>query len=861
MTPQSTSDTPSHDSAQTDRQSPAGDLIRAAAEDLRITGNKGQAPRGGEVHAQNKTSTAQLKRSLWTPDLTKTTPDAPPKADIASPEIVQLSPQSIENAKAAGTAQGEAPIPVRPNGRQSAAGDKTPADAVSPLSATAPYAGSPYYHGEPELEHGFLGPLHPLRILRVVRRKWAMMLLVQILVLAGAWFYLSIVPKVYRSTGLIEMSLRRPRFMDQKGAVIEDQGSSSAEEVFNTRLARFNGGEMQELALTRFKALHPLKGYSDDKLRSLMGMDTAMAPFSMLSKTRLVIVTCYHTDKALVPIIVNAFMEAAELYSLEENRAASDKAVAWLDAQARTQRDTLEKAEQAIAQFRMQNNIDVLENAKKSAEESAMSLGKSLVEREGEVILIQDIVRKIDSLEINPETAGGIPDSIPRQTEIKAALERWGAATTERDNLLIRYTTQHPEVIAQNQTISLLRNQVEEAIKLARATANANLDLLQKQTASLRDKNAELAGQIAQLHLKIVEANSRLTGLQRERDACDVAYRGILNRIEDARLAADENTATVKIVESAADPLSPFKPRVATVLLVAIFAGLTIGMGLALLTDTLEDRVGSTDDVERQIGLRILGLIPHVPRGMRADIVKANLTDKRGHIAEVFAGIRVLLNSRQYADRSRSVLVVSSGPEDGKTVTSCNLAIACAHGGMRTLLVDFDLRRPRIGRIFDIPDGARRLSEVLNAQDASLFPSLPQVTACENLYVVATRVTAHVNPSDIFGSGFVTDFVEWAQANYDRVIIDSAPFGAVSDCLVLGSLVGSVIVICRPVMTRKQTARLMVRHLTEVGANVIGAVINDVDFSKHPYFSNYHHDYHYSYTYGEHDTEAEEKTP
>jgi len=693
-----------------------------------------------------------------------------------------------------------------------------------------------------------------------------MMLLVQILVLAGAWFYLSMVPKVYRATGRIEMSLRRPRIMNQQSAIIEDPGYASSEEVFNTRLMRFNGSDMRELALSRFKELYPTKGQSDDKLRLLMGtgIGTGMnnSPFSMLSKTKLVQITCYHTDKTLVPIVVNSFLEAAELYSLEENRAASDKAVAWLDAQARTQRDMLEKAEQAIAQFRMQNNIDVLENTKKSSEESAMALGSSLVDREGQVILLQDMVRKIDALEIKPETAGGIPDSIPRQAEIKAALERWGSAIAERDGLLIRYTPQHPEVTARNQVISLLRSQVEGTITLARATAQSNLDLLQKQVASLREKNTELSLQIAQLHLKIVEANSRLTGLQRERDACDVAYRGILNRIEEARLAADENTATVKIIERAAEPISPFKPRMANVLLIAIMAGFAMGMGLALLTDTLEDRVSSTEDVERRIGLRILGLVPHVPRAMRRDIVMANLTDKRGHVAEVFAGIRVLLNSRQYAERSHSILVVSSGPEDGKTVTSCNLAIACAQAGLRTVIVDFDLRRPRIGRIFNVPDNARRLTEVLNAQDRSKFPILAHQTACENLHVISTRVTANVNPSDIFGSGFVTDFVEWARSKYDRVIIDSAPFGAVSDCLVLASLVGSVIVVCRPVKTRKQSARLMVRHLIDVGANVIGAVINDVDFSANPYFSNYYHQYHYNYSYGEHerrkgDTETE----
>lgn len=876
-----TTGTPSDGSKEPAKHGFLSDLIRAAAEDLRIIGHKGrpvqqhqQKKESGRSEA--KPSPAEARRALWAtdspvnigpqspPDPAQPRPSVPPSPErspgLEKPANVSSSAADIGTHFAVEqdrNALNPTPSPVTPAAPPPQNYSRIPPVQIPLGAASAPEYGASSYHGEPESEQGFLGSLHPLRIIRVARRKWATILLIEILAFAGAWFYLSTTPKIYRAMSVLEMSLRRPRIMSQQGAVIEDQGYAPTEEIFNTRLARFNGSEMRELAFTRFKSLYAAKGATDGTLRTLM----SGATFALRSKTKLVDVICNHTDKTVAPLIANAFAEAAELYSLEENRAASDKAVAWLVAQARTQRELLEKAEQAIAQFRMQNNIDVLEGTKKSLEDSAMSLGNALVQREGEVILLQDLVHKIDALEIKPETAGGIPDSIPRQQEIKAALEKWGTATTERDSLLTRYTPQHPDVIAKTQLINLLRSQVEETIKTARATAQSNLELLQKQTASLRAKDTELSGQIAQLHLKIVEANSRLTGLKQERDACDVAYRGILNRIEEARLAADENTATVKIIERAVEPSTPYTPRIPNVLLTAVLAGLGLGLGLALLADTLEDRVSSADDVERRIGLRILGLVPHVPRAMRQDIVMANMTDKRGHVAEVFAGIRVLLNSRQYADHSHSVLVVSSGPEDGKTITACNLAIASAQGGMRTLLVDFDLRRPRVGRIFGIPDNQRRLAEILNLRDLSLFPSLPQKTACENLQVIGSRTLKGVNASDIFGSGVVSDFVAWAHANYDRVIIDSPPFGAVSDCVVLASLVGSVIVVCRPVMTRKQSTRFMLRNLVDVGANVIGAVINDVDFSKHPYFSNYYHQYHYSYTYGEHDKRKGKREP
>ena len=97
------------------------------------------------------------------------------------------------------------------------------------------------------------------------------------------------------------------------------------------------------------------------------------------------------------------------------------------------------------------------------------------------------------------------------------------------------------------------------------------------------------------------------------------------------------------------------------------------------------------------------------------------------------------------------------------------------------------------------------------------------------------------------GSPFVAHFMKWAIASYDRVIVDSPPFGTVSDSVLLAGLVGCVIVVCRPQSSRKRATRYMVRHLAESGANVLGAVINDVDFSRNPYFSNYYHHYPYSY--------------
>lgn len=830
------------------------DFIRAAAEDLRITGNKGKAYNAGQPEQtpgpakspgeEKKFSPADGRRALWAPQPDKPIPAAIPPAfrnesqdDVSIGNTTHIASEGNSGFSRTARHPEQSPYSRR----------RHPVDQPSPSQEHAPYAEPSYHQEEPDNEQGFLGSLQPLRILRVMRRKWLTIFLLLILSLAGAWFYLSIVPKSYRATSLIELSLRRPRIMNQQSAVIEDLGYMSSEEIFNTRLARFNSGEMRELALTRFKAIRPSRTETDEQLRLMISKVT----FTLVRKTKLVQVISEDNDKTNATALANACTEAAEVFSIEENRAASDKAVAWLEAQGRTQRDALDRAGQTIAEFRLKNNVDVIENQRKALSEATLDLNRTMVARETELVLVQDIVLKLNTLEINPETAGSLPDPTPRRDEISTIRKQLDIATTERDSLLIRYTPQHPEVIEKERICGVIRAQFVEAIRRGRETAGSNLALLQQQVESLRKKSMDLGKIISDLDVRIVQAESSIATLQRERDAFDQSYRGILNRIEEARLAADENTATIKIIDRASEPLAPFKPQIPRVIFLAVVVGLALGIGVALLADTLEDRVSSIDDVERMIGLRILGLVPHVPRALRADIIRSSFSDKRGHIAEVFAGIRVVLNSRQFSDQSHTMLVASPGPEDGKTVTSCNLAIAFAQGGMRTLLIDFDLRRPRIGKIFDIPDSSRRLAEVLTARDPSLFPGLICQSTCPDLHIAATRMVADINPSDIFGGEIVSEFIDWARSNYDRVVIDSAPFGAVSDCLVLASRVDSVILICRPVKTHKHTTRLMMKNLSDVGANIVGAIINDIDFKKHPYFGNYYHQHHDNYAYGD----------
>ena len=289
-------------------------------------------------------------------------------------------------------------------------------------------------------------------------------------------------------------------------------------------------------------------------------------------------------------------------------------------------------------------------------------------------------------------------------------------------------------------------------------------------------------------------------------------------------------------------------PRPVRAVFIALLLGLAIGLVLAFVTEMLEDHVVGANDIESGTGIKILAIIPHVKTRDRRDIATASFTHRFNEMAEAFAGLRSVLDSAVYRDQTKMILVASSLPEEGKTTTCCNLATACALNGQKTLLIDFDLRRPRVGGIFPMPPGRRGLLEYLASRETRP-EEIVYASDCRNLSVIASRVTGDARPAELVGGTKVVDLLNWARARYERIVIDAPPLGIVSDALSLAGLADCVLVMARPATSRKHAVRHTVRRFHEVGVSAIAVVMNDVDHSKfayHGYGPYYHYRKHYS---------------
>jgi capsular exopolysaccharide synthesis family protein len=280
-------------------------------------------------------------------------------------------------------------------------------------------------------------------------------------------------------------------------------------------------------------------------------------------------------------------------------------------------------------------------------------------------------------------------------------------------------------------------------------------------------------------------------------------------------------------------------------------AGIVLSLGLGflfvLVLDHLEDTIVSLSDIETRLSLKVLAVLPHIRRKKREDVAKFIAENKYSQFAEAVAGLRNLLDSPRYAEMNRVLLVMSTQPGEGKSITSCSLAISNAQARRKTLLVDFDLRRPRLAKVWDIKDLDKEHSFSHNLQSGKAcdFNALVRNTSVENLDVIVSLQPDGVDPASIMGSGIVPDFFAWARENYERVIIDSPPFGVVGDVMTLANIVDGVIIMCCPDRTHFRPIQSTSRNLAEAGATVLGVVVNDVETGSMSGFSS-----HGSYGYG-----------
>jgi len=336
----------------------------------------------------------------------------------------------------------------------------------------------------------------------------------------------------------------------------------------------------------------------------------------------------------------------------------------------------------------------------------------------------------------------------------------------------------------------------------------------------------------------------QLARLERDREVANQTYMMLMQRKEEMRLAQAVQTGNVSVADPAVTPLYPYSPQRKLSLILGAMLGLFLGIMFAFLLERFEDTIRTPDDVEQYLGLSVLGVIPRDKKAKKAKTPPVIVSRRaKESSAEAYRGLRTTLMARA-GNPIKTITVTSAGPQEGKSITAANLAVALSQMGQNVLLVDADLRRPSLHRMFSI-DRHIGLTTVLNGEttlDEAIIKSLSV-----NVNLLASGALPS-DTSEVLGSDKMKDLINQTKDQYDIVLLDSAPALGMADTLVLaGETDGTILVVKTGEATRKML-KITVSQLKEVGANIIGVVLNDVNVKRDRYYSDYYYYYYYYYS-------------
>jgi capsular exopolysaccharide synthesis family protein len=424
---------------------------------------------------------------------------------------------------------------------------------------------------------------------------------------------------------------------------------------------------------------------------------------------------------------------------------------------------------------------------------------------------------------------------------IQALKVRYLDTRSECADLKARYLEDHPRIEECDKKVALAKQGLEEQLKIA--------------LEGVKNEYQEIAKTERNLQALLNETKSDAFGLnQYEREYLELKrahdnnqrlYELVLKRLKDTGVSGMLQVSNVRILDRARMKGSPVRPNTPRNLALAIVMGLMGGVALAFAIEYLDRSVTTQDQVEQQLGLTFLGLFPSIERGKDGKLQELHVhTAPKSAVAECLRAIRTNLLFMSPDRPLRTILVTSSGPQEGKTTTATSLAITMAGSGNRVLLVDADMRRPRVHKVFGIPNGGGLSSLVLG--DGRLADAIRE-TEVPGLYALPCGPVPP-NPAELLHTAAFRKLLAEMAQGFDRVIVDSPPVGVVADAVVMSTHVDGTVVVVKAGRTSREVARKGIRQLRDVNANVLGAVLNDVDLQKHGQYAYYQQ---YGYYYGD----------
>ncbi len=699
----------------------------------------------------------------------------------------------------------------------------------------------------------------------ILRRKWlivASTLAVGVAVGAGTMRQ----PKIYQGVAQLMIDPVLPRFFESEDGFDNFTELARAERAFNnTQYEIMKGRIVMRKAVAalgldkddKYLASHNVskeRGDMVDATADALARQMTIEP-RLGSRIVKVVVEDFEPERAAR--LAEGIAQAYQDHTLDSRKKTTKGASNWLDSRVSEYGQKLEESDSKLLDFRRKNMLLSLsvEDRQSTTGAKLTTLSQKLVEtrtalialRSKRTVLQKEIVDKNGDLEALASIS-----SSPVISNLKSEIAK---IKGQRAELSARYGPLHHTMIA-------VQKQIDEMNELLLAEVKTIIEALDAEIAAAEGTEIGITADIGLEKNAAMELNELAIEhamLSRDYGTTKTTYEQLVRKQTEADLSGSTDTNFVHWFEHAEPIMTPVRPSVTKSALAGLAVGFLLGLLVAVGGVLLDNTVHTQADVEEGLGLTFLGILPSIQQEDERVVKAAAMTpdgerpaardlfivqNPKSSLAECARSIRTNLLFMGTDKPLKRILVTSPGPSEGKSTIAVNLSVVMAQAGNRVLLVDTDLRRPRLHYTFGVSGEKGLTSVLLNAASVSDVIRSTDVIGLD----VLTCGPLPPNPAELLHSEKFQKLLVELDGRYDRVVLDSPPIGAVTDAAILSQTVDGTLLVAKASKTTKEAVRRARRTLMSVNANIIGLVLNDIDLEQGGYGYSYY--YYRRYGYG-----------
>ena len=599
---------------------------------------------------------------------------------------------------------------------------------------------------------------------------------------------------------------------------------------------------------------------------------------SSLKDTEILEIAYEDSDPEKAATIVNELMNVYRENNILTNRSEATAAREFIEEQLPKTEKSVQAAEEKFRQFKEENNIIALSEEATATVRILADLDQKLIEAQASLDDAQTRLEKLtEQLGLPPEQALAA-GALSQSEAVQNVLKEYQAVEEELTLKESRYQPEHPIIQRLEDRRVALANLLQQRVNTvlqeelpSEAISNGNFnlqlsnlkiglveDLVKAQVNYLAQKNriqglkSEKADYKARAKV-LPKLEQRQRELERQLNASQSTYQALLKRLQEVRVAENQNLGNARVIETAAIPTNPISPRIKLNLALGGVLGMMLGVAAALALDAQDRTVKTVQEIRDRLSYTMLGAIP---------LVKSKLTDNNTFLplrdapqssgSEAFRMLQANLKFSSVDQKMKVIVIASSIPGEGKSTISANLGMALAELGNRVLIIDADLRRPSQHQVWEEPNtvGLSNLLVEENEVDSIVKELRP------NLYLL-TAGAPPPNSTVLLDSQRMKDVITKCSEDYDYVLVDTPPLAVAADSVILGRLAQGVLLVVRPNVVAGSNLDNSKEILQRSGQPLLGMVVNGVIPDNEPdsYYYYYAQDYSYAI-----DAEAEKSS-